>query len=284
MIRNKKRRRLAAAFFICVLCLTPALPLSGEPPAWAAPFADRIYTAWRDGEPMPQISVAYPEASLSDAYLVQKYFVERMLETESVGGFKAAGVAGTGDDLPLIAMIPSSGVLYASDDIVVDLSEDPHRHVENEIGYIIDKAITAPLPDIDALRRHVASIVAIVEVPGNPVEEHQPATSNDIVAWNINGKDMILGEAHDPDDIDPDAIEIIFYRDGEIINEARGDMAAGGQWLTLLKTVNHVIRQGYTIQPGHIITNGALNKIVKAAPGRHRADYGPLGVIEFEVR
>ena len=276
-------------FFIVLLCIAACAPFisTGETvdaPDWVAPFAERVYEAWRDGEPMPQISVAYPDASLEEAYMVQRYFVRRMLETEEIGGYKAAGVANPAPEYPLIAMMPASGVFYASDEVVIDLADDPNRHVENEIGFIFDKAITAPVADVATLRTHVESIVAIVEVPGNPVEEQQPGTENDIVAWNINGKDMILGEPHDPDAIDPDAIEITFTRDGEVINEARGDMAAGGQWHTLLKTVNHIIEQGYTLEPGHIITNGALNKILKAETGRYRADYGPLGVIEFEVR
>ncbi len=275
--------------FIVLLCIAVCAPFMAhaetvETPDWAAPFAERVYEAWRDGAPMPQISVAYPDATLEEAYLVQRHFVKRMLETEEIGGYKAAGVANPAPEFPLIAMMPASGVLYASDDVVIELADDPNRHVENEIGFIFDKAITAPVADVATLRTHVEAIVAIVEVPGNPVEEEQPGTGNDIVAWNINGKDMILGKPHDPDAIDPDAVAITFTRNGEVINQARGDMAAGGQWHTLLKTVNHIIEQGYTLEPGHVITNGALNKIVKAEPGRHRADYGPLGVIEFEVQ
>ncbi len=269
---------------LVLLALAAPSPAANDTPDWVAPFADRVFEAWRDGEPMPQISVAYPDATLGEAYSVQRHFVARMLETEAIGGYKAAGVANPAPEFPLIAVMPASGVFYARDAVVIDLADDPNRHVENEIGFIIDAAITAPVSDIETLREYVAAIVAIVEVPGNPVEEEQPATENDIVAWNINGKDMILGETHDPDSIDPDAIEIRFTRNGAVINEARGDMAAGGQWHTLLKTVNHIVEQGYTLAPGHIITNGALANIVPAEPGHHRADYGPLGVIEFEVR
>lgn len=283
VLRNNPGRRLAAMLLTAMVC-TSAVSAATDAPEWAAPFAEHLYDAWRTGTPMPQLSAAQPEATLDEAYRVQRLFIERMLEGDSLGGFKAAGVANPDDDFPLIAVMPGSGVLYASDAVVIDLSEDPHRHVENEIGFIFNKPIAAPLPDIETLHRHVGAIVAIVEVPGNPVEDALPVTSGDLVAWNINGKDMILGEPHDPDAIDPDAIEITFTRDGETINEARGDMAAGGQWHTLLKTVNHIVRQGYALEPGHIITNGALNLILKAEPGRYRADYGPLGIIEFEVR
>ena len=201
-----------------------------------------------------------------------------------IGGFKAAGVASAAPDHPLVAVMPASGVLHAKDKIVIDLAGDPRRHVENEIGYVFHRPITKPPADVDALRRCVKAVVAVLEVPGGAVEEAHPSTTNDIVAWNINAKEMILGEARDPAAVDPDSVAITCTRDGETVNTAQGDLAAGGQWNTLLKTVNHVLQQGYILQPGQVITNGALGKITPAAPGRYRADYGPLGVIEFEVR
>ncbi len=268
----------------CSLVMSGHADDSSDAPEWALPLAESIYAAWRDGAPMMQLSVTQPDATLDEAYFVQRLFVEHMLEDDEIGGYKAAGVANPAPHFPLIAVMPASGVFYAHDEVVIDLADDPSRHVENEIGFIFDKPITAPVADVETLREHVAAIVAIVEVPGNPVEEMQPVTETDLVAWNINGKDMILGESFDPDEIDPDAIEIRFTRDGTVINEARGDMAAGGQWHTLLKTVNHIVTQGYPLKAGHIITNGALGKILPAEPGKYRAEYGPLGVIEFEVR
>ncbi len=284
MKHNTRPRSILFSVLAGLLVIVPVLTAAAETPEWTTAFADSIFYAWRDGAPMPQMSAAHPDASLADAYLVQRHFVKRMLETETLGGFKAAGVANPAPDFPLVGVMLTSGIFYATDGIVIDLAKDPHRHVENEIGYVFDKAITAPIEDIDILRRHIKAILAIVEVPGHAVEERQPVTSNDIVAWNANAREMILGAEKAPDEIDPDSIEITLTRDGERINEARGDMAAGGQWGTLLKTVNHLLRQGYTIQPGHVITNGALGNILKAEPGHYRADYGPLGVIEFEVR
>ncbi|OQB29008.1 MAG: hypothetical protein BWY09_03091 [Candidatus Hydrogenedentes bacterium ADurb.Bin179] len=61
-------------------------------------------------------------------------------------------------------------------------------------------------------------------------------------------------------------------------------MAALGQWPTLLKTVNQILQQGYTIGTGQVISNGALGTIVKAMPGVYRADFGPLGIIAFDAR
>ena len=251
---------------------------------WINPFAEQIYMTWKAGEPMPQISAAYPEATQEEAYRVQCAFVKRVMESDAIGGYKAAGVGNAAEDHPLVAVMPASGILSSTDKIVVDLKEDPNRHVETEIGYVFSKAITAPPADVAALKECVKAVAAIIELPGGAVEKKQPGTENDIIAWNINAKAMIVGAEHNPNTVDPDTVAIQLTRDGEIINTAKGDMAAGGQWNTLLKTVNHLLTQGYTIQPGHVITNGALGKINKAEPGNYHGDFGVLGVIEFEVR
>ena len=251
---------------------------------WLDAFAERIFNAWRDGAPMPQLSVAHPEASLEQAYGVQKRFVARIMASDEIGGFKAAGVASLDEHSPLTGVMPASGIGQAADKIVVRLADDPHQFVENEIGYLFGKAISEPVASVEELQRHVQAVLPIIEVPGGATDASQPATQQDLVAWNVSGKAMILGPLHAPSGIDVDAVEIAMTRDEDIINTARGDMAARGQWNTLLRTVNNVVRQGYVVEQGHVITNGALGKILKAEPGRYRADYGPLGVIEFEAR
>jgi len=238
---------------------------------------------------MPQLSAAHPDATLEDGYAIQRLFVKRLVAEDGIGGFKAAVVGREGQDNlgidgPLTAVIPASGVHDVTDETVVDLSLDPNRHVETEIGYVFSAPVTKNLPDVNALRRHVGQVAAVIEVPGNPTESKGPATAADLVAWNINGKALIVGPRHDPAEVDVDSVAIALSHNGTVVNTAKGSQAAGGQWSTLLKTVNDVVRRGYTVEAGHVITNGALGTIVKAEPGHYRAEYGPLGAIEFDVK
>ena len=93
---------------LMLLAAAALAPLSfaAEAPAWHGEFAGAMHTAWKTGEPMPQISRAHPEAALADGYAVQRLFVEQMLAGGEIGGFKAAIVgaesqAGMGLDGPL---------------------------------------------------------------------------------------------------------------------------------------------------------------------------------------
>ncbi len=257
-------------------------------PPWAEEFAARVYKAWSDGDTMPQLSAAHPDATLADGYAVQNAYAERMRREHGIGGYKAAVVGAAGQenlgiDGPVTGVVPASGVYFAENNVAIDLADYPKRALETEIGYTFHTAITEPLDSIGELRRHVEGIAPIIEVPGGKTEDKHPATAADLAAFNGNAKALIVGPRHAPDKLDADAVEITMTRDGEVFNTARGDQAAGGQWSTLLKTVNSLTARGFTIETGHVITNGALGDIKPAEPGRYRADYGKLGVIEFDI-
>ena len=276
---------LVASALLLALCAPLA---AADAPAWVDDFAEQIYKAWHAGAPMPQLSAAHPEATLADGYAVQQRFMTRVLEDDTIGGFKAAVVGQGGQDNlgvdgPIVGVVPGSGVLAAKDNVTIDLADYPNRAVETEIGYIFDTAVDAPPADVEALRRHVKAVALVIEVPGGLTEDKHPATAADLAAWNGNARTIIVGPEHAPSEHDLDAIEIKLTHDGETINTAQGGQAAGGQWATLLKAVNGIVGQGYTIQPGHVFTNGALGDIVKAEVGEYRADYGLLGGVVFSV-
>lgn len=271
------------AFITIVLTTTPALAAD-----WHADFAKRTADAFTAVTPMPQLSVAHPEATLTDGYAIQALVVKQLLGGKQPAGFKAAIVAAPGQkamgvDGPLAGVIPASGVLCACEAVTIDLRDDPARHIETEVGYIIGTAITAPLADVPALQKHIKNVLAMIEVPGGPVEATKPPTAADLAAWNINAKLFIAGDYKSAEKIDEDAVAITLTRDGETVNTGKGAEAAGGQWETLRKTINTLVGLGYTLQPDQFISNGALGKIIKAEPGSYEADFGPLGAVVFDV-
>ncbi|MFO7976832.1 MAG: hypothetical protein R6V12_19650, partial [Candidatus Hydrogenedentota bacterium] len=201
-LQHKVLHHAARGFFgAALLTIAIAVPVQAaedEAPANVDQFAERIYKAWEAGEPMPQLSAVYPEATIEDGYAVQKRFVARFAKEHKIGGFKAAAVgskaqANLGIDGPLTGVMPGSGILRAEDEIVVDLADYPNRHLETEIGYTFNAPITEPLPDVDALREKIKHVFAVIEVPGGATEEKQPSTPADTVAWNGNAKALIVG-------------------------------------------------------------------------------------------
>lgn len=283
MIQGKR------CFILLVAACAALLPvLAAGAPSWQDEFASAMHAAWKSGAPMPQISRAHAEATLADAYAAQRTFVALALEGGAIGGFKAAIVgaeaqAALGIDGPLFGVLPSSGVLYAKDNVMIDLSADNQRMFETEIGYIFGQGVAAPIPDVAALKKHIKSVAPVLEVPGGPSQNEAPVTAADLVARNINSKAIVVGSRLEPQSLDVDAIEITLTANGQVVNTARGGDAAGGQWETLLKTVNAIIANGYKIEAGQIISNGALGKIVGAEPGLYCANYSGFGEICVKV-
>lgn len=281
-------RRILRHGVLMIAALVLVLPSAAAPPAWQTEFADDLYAAWTSGNPKPQLSQTRASATLDEAYAVQGLFVKRILRDDAIGGFKAAvvgeaGQRGLGIPGPLTTVVPKSGLLRSSDQITIELANEPVRFLETEIGYLIAKDISAPVPDVAALKQHIRSIVAVIEVPGGASENVEPVTAGDLVARNIDSMAVILGPEHDLEAIDPDTVSITLKRGEAVVNSATGDLAAGGQWETLRKTVNTLVGQGYTIEAGQFITNGALGSIQRAEPGTHTADFGVLGSFTFTV-
>jgi 2-keto-4-pentenoate hydratase len=273
--------------FLAALLLASPLLRAEETLSWQDAFVTAMYDAWAAGQPMPQISRAHAEATLADAYAIQRKFVERQLAGGAIGGFKAAivgaeGQAALGLDGPLTAVVTAAGVLYAKDDIAIDLASDPERMFETEIGYIFGQGVSAEVPDTATLKKYIKSVAPVIEAPGGASQSEPPVTAADLVARNINSKALIVGPRQEPQAVDVDAVDITFTHNGQVVNSAKGGDAAGGQWETLRKTVNALIAQGYVIESGQVVTNGALGKIVRAEPGEYCANYGGLG--EFCVK
>jgi len=283
LYKNRVSMLLAAA----TLALAQFAPSEDTPP-WHDEFAATMHAAWKTGEPMPQVSKAHPEATLADGYAIQRKVVSLMLEGGSIGGYKAAivgaeGQTAMGIDTPLTAVLPAPGILHAKDDITIDLAPDPYRMFETEIGYVFGQSISAEVPDVATLKKHVKSVAAVIEAPGGNSQNEAPVTAADLVARNINSKAIIVGARQEPQAVDVDAVEITFTHNGQVVNTAKGGEAAGGQWETLRRTVNALVSQGYVIEAGQVITNGALGKIVRAELGEYCANYGVLGEICVKV-
>ncbi|GMW01390.1 MAG: hypothetical protein AMXMBFR84_25270 [Candidatus Hydrogenedentota bacterium] len=250
---------------------------------------DTLTLCREDNTPMPQLSVSHPQTTIADAYDIQRELVTRTCGVGGIGGFKAAAIAaaaqtGLGIDGPITGVMPAAGIRKSTDGHTLRLDDGAPRHVETEIGYVFGEAVTVALKDIEALKKVVAYIAPIVELPGGATMTSQATTAADLIAWNINAREMIVGKPVDASTIDPDRVTIELKHNGVVVNSAKGNQAKDGQWATLLKVVNGVVGRGYAVEKGFVITNGALGTILRAEAGRYRADFGTLGTIEFEAR
>ena len=253
-------------------------------------LAKRLAKAHLAGNALPQLSAIRPDATLADAYDVQIRFVDKVAKKhKGIAGYKGAVAGAAGQKVlklkgPLSAVLFRDGWLEATAKPTIRLAKFSGTKIETEVGFIIGKAITRSISDVDTMKAHVEAIVPVIELPAGKLEAAQPMTALDLAAANVMSANYIVGRRNPPAKVNPDRATIrLFKRDTEK-NKTIGAAAHRGQWWNLLHQVNHALGQGHTIQPGQLILTGALGKIIPAEPGDWAADFGELGTIQFSLQ
>ncbi len=249
-------------------------------------FATTAAQAKQNNQPLPQLSAILPLARTHDAQLAQNRYVAELLKSSPIGGIKGAVVGIGGQtklklDGPLSAVLFRSGWLESSDRPEVIIRKDTSPGIETELGLILSAPITETLPSIEALKKKIKALVAVIELPAGKHDWPQPMTALDLIAANVDSDHYIVGPRMEDLTIDLDALPIQLHKDGQLINETDGGDAHRGQWWNFLHQINWAVSQGYELKPGHLVITGALGQIRRDGAGEYRATYGELGTIEF---
>lgn len=238
---------------------------------------------------LPRFSENNPQATLEDAYAAQKRLVRRRLNDLTLAGFKGGVISEAaqqrlGIDRPLTGVLFQEGQLNAEDRPVVEIPDDLGLVIETEIGYIVSVDIGYHVLTAEQAKGAAQAVVPVIELPLDYSPRAGTGTAADMVAMNMGSSKFIIGNRTHPDEVDPDAVAITLKREGRTLHETTGATAKGGQWENLRTIINQLVDQGYTLRQGSVIISGALGTVHPGEPGHYRADYGELGVIEFELR
>ena len=241
-----------------------------------------------DGQ-LPRLSSDHPSATLTDAYAIQRRHVRRQSAHDEVAGFKGAVVStaaqsALGIERPLTGVLFGSGELAAADTTSIPLPTDSGMAIETEIGYRVAVDIGYHVLTAAQARDAVEWIAPVVELPVSYGDRIGPLDAVDMAAINIGSDRFLVGETRMPTEINPDELTISLHRDDTLLHETTGANAHVGQWENLRLIINQIVDQGHTIKRGSIIISGALGAVQPGMAGRYRADYGPLGVIEFSIQ
>ena len=277
--------RIAIVIASLALALA-ALPAQADETALGA----AIVEANAAGTETPRVSVLDPKIDLDGAYRVQQVVVDGMLAGgDAVAGYKA-GLTGKlarwwfSIDKPVFGVIPASGLRKGGDTITVPKGR--HMLLETEIAFIAGARIDRPVADIAALKPLIRGIVPVIEAPagGFPEDQARQLTVTDIVANNVSAYVLIVGEEQPHDGLNLAKVKVVMTQDGKQVSKGTGADVMGNPWESALWLVNVAIGQGRVIEPGHYLSTGVIGDRVESQPGGYRADFGKLGVIEFEIK
>jgi 2-keto-4-pentenoate hydratase len=258
-------------------------------PAFTRAHASEFFAALQAIGRLPRFSERYPDSSMDDAYTAQRRLVRQLLHGDEIGGFKGAGASAAAQrslniDGPMTGVLLKSGRLEAGEGLVIDLRDAPDTVVETELGFTVAVDISYEILNDQQMQDAVAAVFPVIELPENYTERMGGTSAKDMVASNIGSHQFIVGEEHSPQDLDVNALAIRLGRDGETLHETTGGSANGGQWANLRSIMNQITGQGYVIRSGTMIISGALGQVHPGESGKYRADYGKLGLIEFELK
>jgi len=272
-----------------------------------AKFAQMLLQHRQQGKPIPLFSQYYHQSSaasqslINKAYDVQKHYVELRQNNdkhnhktnERIIGYKA-GLTSAAGQAKFAVSEPLSGVLFNSG--AQPLSADLHRSqfgqlmVETELGFRLNTSVTTPITSVTELKSMVAFVLPVIELPdlgfAKPdMSQSAKLTGADIIAANVAAHSFIFGPEipinHTPD---LNQLSVSLTRDGKTINQGKGSDALGDQWQALLWLVNQLIAQGYSITDEQVLITGALGQMLPAKVGQYRAEFGPLGHVNFSVK
>jgi len=274
-------KRIIAAAVVTYLLLTSLVFAQAVDPAAL------LFDAYAQKHPIPVLSATMPNLDVKAAYEIQKAYLQKRLEADKIGGFKA-GLTTPAAQERFGVTSPVTGILFASgklaDGANVDSTAFRGLMLETEIGFVIGEAITQPVKDAAELQQKVRGVFPAIELPEMGFADMKQLKGVDIIAADVSAVQFIVGAEQALAGQDVNVVTVNLTLNGESVNTGTGKEALGDQWQAALWLVNSIIEQGWTIEPGHVLMTGALGKMIPGKPGKYIADYGDFGKIAFEVK
>jgi 2-oxo-hept-3-ene-1,7-dioate hydratase len=252
--------------------------------------AARLDGAERSREQIGQLSLAYPDISVEDAYAIQRCWVEQKIRNgRKLVGHKI-GLTSRAMQVSSNISEPDFGALL--DDMFFDEGSDiPFQRfivprVEVELAFILGKPLKGPNCTLFDVLEATEWVIPALEIIDARIQQLDPQTQVtrkvfDTISDNAANAGVVMGgRAVRPTEIDLRKVPAVLYRNGVI--EESGVSAAvlnhpakGVAWLA-----NKLAAYDVTLQPGQIILGGSFTRPVAANPGdTFHVDYDMLGSI-----
>ena len=256
-----------------------------NPNDWATAQLQRL----RDQRPYSNLSDACPNATIEDAYTLQKAFVNALSDAGdwgSVVGYKAALTAPQAQQV-MNATQPVIGVLFSGGERIQQNPVHTDRPVmlETELGFRLRQDIATNQTEAHA-GACVHSVLPMIELAA-PNLEHRP-NAIDLVASNSATYAFIPGTAVAAEWQDPterpnlDQVVISLSQESMLHSELAGSIMQG-QWQAFSWLVNEVLRLEYPLRANHLLMTGSIGALHPGKPGDYHAKYGSLGSIDFSL-
>jgi len=254
-----------------------------------AKIARRLRAAEATGEPIPPLTLSYPDLTVEDAYRVQ-------LENVKARTHRGARVLGHKVGLTSRAMQEMLGVGepdygHIFDDIVLASGDALSckrliaPRAEPEIAFVLASDLHGGQITAEQVMDSTDHVCPALEIIDSRIADWKIALA-DTVADNASCARVVLGTQATPiEGLDLAAASVGLHLDGELIEEGAGSAVLGHPAEAVAWLANALAAFGVTLKAGHIVLPGAMTRAVDIAPGsRVEANFGDLGLVEVYCR
>jgi 2-oxo-hept-3-ene-1,7-dioate hydratase len=248
--------------------------------------AEILIAAERDRKQAAQLSIAFPNIDIEDAYAIQQEVTKQKLAAgRKVIGHKI-GLTSKAMQQSLGISEPDYGHLF-DDMLVADGTSLPHANycvprIEVELAFVLGDTLKGPgIGLIDVLRatEYVVPSMEIIDARlVNPRKIFDTVADNGAAAGIVIG-----GRPVAVDEIDLRWAGAILYKNAEIEETGLAAGVLGHPALGIAWLANKLGPRGVSLKPGHLLLSGSFTRPVHAAKGDTiHADFGPLGGIAVQ--
>ncbi len=275
------------ALFNLILFSCAGCVVAEEAAGFAEGVAEKLIEEAKQNQVWPLVSDMVPGLDIAQAYAIQRSLVAANLPGDRICGFKAALTTGPAQERFGLNEA-AAGVLLDSmrrtgrTDLV--LSQFYRPMIELEVAFVVGKRIDRPLEDVSALKTHIRSALASIELPDLRFADMEEVSGMDIIAVNTVASAFMVGNEVPGAKQDFSQMEVKLTLDDNTIKEGSGPGFTGDPWAAVLKLVNHTVGQGWVIKPGQILLSGAMGGLIPVEEGNYEARFSGLGIIRFTVR
>jgi 2-oxo-hept-3-ene-1,7-dioate hydratase len=253
-------------------------------------LADKLHQAERSCTQIPQLSLAYPDITLADAYAIQQKWVSIKLdEGRELRGHKIGLTSKAMQRLSNIQE-PDFGALlddmFFEDGAAIKVSRFIVPRVEVELAFILRSPLMGSHCTMFDVLDATSYVVPVLEIVDARIQQVDPETKItrkvfDTVSDNAACAGVVVGgRPFRPMDLDIRRISAVMYRNG--IVEDSGVAAAvlnhpanGPAWLT-----RKLFPYGLGLEAGQIVLGGSFTSAIAARAGdTFSVDYGEVGNI-----
>jgi 2-keto-4-pentenoate hydratase len=251
-------------------------------------WAERLYAARRDREPIPPLSAVEQSLTVEDAYGIQREFTGILLaEGAQLLGYKLGLTSEAMQEMlgvgqPDFGPVLSTMTFKDGASIAVDQLIQPR--IEAEIAFEVSTELRGPGLDREDVERAISGARAALEVIDSRIENWE-VTLVDTVADLASTAAVITAETLVPvDGWDPRLCGVVVHKNGRLMATGAGAAALGDPIEAVLWLANTLGSLGTRIEAGHIVLTGSLHAAFPFSPGDTiTAEFDRLGSVMVQV-